>query len=325
MTQYHIQENHQEAVAWRYAIDGVCQECSSEDFIDDPRTGDTICTQCGSVVADRNIDQGKEWRSFSYDEEKSKARTGLPTSPLIYDKGLSTRIGRLNRGTPTQIESAARLQKTNQRNRGSNIERNLRKAFDTMSIICATIGINDNAKNRSAIIYRKAVESKLSRGRPMDALICACLFTGCKENESPKPLESFGRFGDDRQIKNCIALLVDQMKKKIIASAPKDFVEEIAEKGCITISARSKSYKILEKLSDIGMPASRDPRGLAAAALYIGCKASGSRSDRTQTQRDLAVYAGLTEVTVRNRIRDIKTVLIIKMPDALEEQEAIAV
>jgi transcription initiation factor TFIIB len=185
------------------------------------------------------------------------------------------------------------------------------------------MGINDNAKHRSAIIYRKAVEGKLSRGRPMDALICACLFSGCKDNETPKPLEVFFRYADERQIKNCIGLLVDEMSMNIIASEPKDFVEEISEKGCISNVARIKAYRILEKLKDLGLPPSRDPRGLAAAALYIGCKASDNPSDRTQTQRDLAVYAGLTEVTVRNRIRDIKTVLIIKMPETVEDTEAI--
>ena len=60
--------------------------------------------------------------------------------------------------------------------------------------------------------------------------------------------------------------------------------------------------------------------GFAAAALYIGCKASQEGVDAIQTQRDLANYAGLTEVTVRNRIRDIRRIIIIKMPDAIEEE-----
>lgn len=316
--------NREEMMDWRHSIENECDLCQGTDFIDDEKTGETICTTCGYVVSTRNIDQGKDWRAFTMEDERSKARTGLPISPLIPDKGLTTRVGRLRRGSPEQIAKANRLQKVNQRNRGSNIERNLRRAFDMMDIICATIGINNNARERSAIVYRKAVERKLSRGRPMDALICACLFTGCKNNETPKPLEEFSRFADERQVKNCIALLVDEMKLNITASYPKEFVQEIAEKGCITNNARMNAFKILDRLELIGISMLRDPRGLAAAALYIGCKASKTETDRIQTQRDMAVYAGLTEVTVRNRIQDIKSVLIIKMPedplDTLQEE-----
>ena len=177
---YKIQRNSEICLEWRRALEGQCSICQSLVFIDDPKTGDTICTNCGCVVADKKIDQGQEWRSFDRSQENSKARTGLPISPLIPDKGLTTRIGTMKSGTPGQLEVAGRLKKTNQRNRGSNLERNLRRGFDIMKMISAALGISDSGRNRSAMIYRKAVEMKLSRGRPMDALVCACMFAGCK-------------------------------------------------------------------------------------------------------------------------------------------------
>ena len=43
--------------------------------------------------------------------------------------------------------------------------------------------------------------------------------------------------------------------------------------------------------------------GLAASILYIACKET--KEFKTQTQKDMAKAAGVTEVTIRNRVRDI--------------------
>ena len=43
--------------------------------------------------------------------------------------------------------------------------------------------------------------------------------------------------------------------------------------------------------------------GIAATALYIACLSTGEK----RTQTDIARAAGITEVTLRNRFRDIKT------------------
>lgn len=305
-------DKRQEATDWNSYTAQECLDCGCKDFIEDARTGDIICSGCGCVKSEKLIDHGKEWRSFTALEEKRRARTGLPVTEMIYDKGLPTRIGRLRRGSPGQIEMAERLRRTNLRNVGNNIERNLKKAFAIMKIICEKMKIGDNAKKEGVKLYRRAVENKLSRGRPMDALICACLFYASKKDEKPRPLGDFFHFADERQIKNCITLLVEELGIKLIPSSPKDFINQFADKGVISEVARLKAYKILNALETIGALPSKDPRGFAAASLYIGCRATPE--DKRQTQRDLAVYADVTEVTVRKRIKYIRNKLILIMP-----------
>ena len=53
--------------------------------------------------------------------------------------------------------------------------------------------------------------------------------------------------------------------------------------------------------------AGKDPMGLAAAALYVACVMLGE----SKTQKDVAEAAGVTEVTIRNRYKGLKTVLNI--------------
>ncbi|MGC1930597.1 MAG: hypothetical protein WA667_16635, partial [Candidatus Nitrosopolaris sp.] len=49
--------------------------------------------------------------------------------------------------------------------------------------------------------------------------------------------------------------------------------------------------------------AGKDPMGFAATVLYIACLNTGEK----RTQIDIAQAAGITEVTLRNRYRDIKS------------------
>jgi transcription initiation factor TFIIB len=48
----------------------------------------------------------------------------------------------------------------------------------------------------------------------------------------------------------------------------------------------------------------KDPMGLAATVLYLSCLTNGE----TTTERDVVYAAGVTDVTVRNRLNDLKNI-----------------
>ena len=50
------------------------------------------------------------------------------------------------------------------------------------------------------------------------------------------------------------------------------------------------------------IPAGKDPMGIAATVLYLSCLKTGE--DTTQIQ--MAHAAGVTEITIRNRLKDLK-------------------
>jgi transcription initiation factor TFIIB len=56
-------------------------------------------------------------------------------------------------------------------------------------------------------------------------------------------------------------------------------------------------------LIDKEISAGKSPMGLAATVLYISC----IRNDENTTQKSIAEAAGITEVTIRNRIKDLRT------------------
>jgi transcription initiation factor TFIIB len=54
--------------------------------------------------------------------------------------------------------------------------------------------------------------------------------------------------------------------------------------------------------------AGKNPVGLAAAVLYLACMIS----NENRTQKNIADAAGVTEVTIRNRFKDLKTKACVK-------------
>ncbi|MEM3487630.1 MAG: hypothetical protein QW191_05120, partial [Conexivisphaerales archaeon] len=66
-----------------------------------------------------------------------------------------------------------------------------------------------------------------------------------------------------------------------------------------------KALDIIRRAMQSGISAGKDPMGLAAAALYVACVLEGEN----KTQKDIAEAAGVTEVTIRNRYKGLKSAL----------------
>src|SRR4030065_1132555 len=81
-------------------------------------------------------DKAPEWRAFTQEERESRSRVGMPTSYSVYDKGLSTTMGRVDRdafGRKLPLETRLqmwRLRKWQVRSRAhSSVDRNLAQAM----------------------------------------------------------------------------------------------------------------------------------------------------------------------------------------------------
>jgi transcription initiation factor TFIIB len=61
----------------------------------------------------------------------------------------------------------------------------------------------------------------------------------------------------------------------------------------------------MQKVTENEISAGKDPMGLAATVLYISC----TRTGENITQKEISNVAGVTEVTLRNRFKDLKNQL----------------
>ena len=297
-----------------------CPECGSTNLIHDYDTGETICGNCGLVIQDVMMDKGPEWRAFTQEEKESRSRVGIPTSYSVHDKGLSTSIDRIDKDAfGRRLPLATRLQmwrlrKWQIRSRvHSSIDRNLAQAMTELDRLSSKVTAPSAVKEKAAVIYRKALDEGLVRGRSIAAIAAASLYAACRITGTPRSLREIAEASlvDKKDIARCYRLLLRELDLHIPLADPMIYITKIARRADISGQVQAEAVKTLKESRRKHVSSGKDPMGLAAAALYIACKRLGER----KTQKEIADAAGVTEVTVRNRFKTLKSQLNISLAD----------
>ncbi len=304
----------------RQRITDKCPECSSTNLIHDYDTGETVCGGCGLVIHEQMMDKGPEWRAFTQEEKASRSRVGIPTSYSVHDKGLSTAIGRVDRdafGRKLPLSTRLqmwRLRKWQIRSRvHSSVDRNLAQAMAELDRLSDKVYIPGPVKEKAALIYRKALDKGLVRGRSIAAIAAAALYAACRTTKTPRTLREISEASlvDKKDVARCYRLLLRELDIRMPIADPLTYISKIAERSGISGQTQGLAIKILSKAKLNRVASGKDPMGLAAAALYIACL----QNNEKKTQKDIAEAAGVTEVTVRNRYKNLKRQLKLEVPD----------
>jgi len=297
-----------------------CPECGDTNLVHDYDTGETVCASCGLVIQEQTMDKGPEWRAFTREEKESRSRVGIPTSYSVHDKGLSTAIGRVDRdafGRKLPLSTRLqmwRLRKWQIRSRvHSSVDRNLAQAMAELDRLSDKTYAPGPVKERAAVIYRKALDRGLVRGRSIAAIAAAALYAACRVTGTPRTIREIAEDSlvDKKDVARCYRLLLRELDIQMPISDPLNYISKISEKTGISGQTQGLAVKILHESRRRRVAAGKDPMGLAAAALYIACLQSGEK----KTQKEIAEAAGVTEVTVRNRYKTLKRQLKLELPD----------
>jgi len=294
-----------------------CPECGSVNLIHDYDTGETVCGDCGLVIYGQMIHKGPEWRAFTQEEKNSRSRVGMPTFYSVHDKGLSTAISQVDRdalGRKLSLSTRLqmwRLRKWQIRSRvHSSIDRNLAQELDRLS---DKVYIPSPIKEKAAVIYRKALDKSLVRGRSIAAITAAAVYAACRGSGTPRALHEIAEASlvDKKDVARCYRLLLRELDMHMPIADPLTYVSKIAERTGISGKTQGIAIQILREARKKRAAAGKDPMGLAAAALYIACL----QNNEKKTQKDIAEAAGVTEVTVRNRYKSLKRQLKLELLD----------
>lgn len=292
-----------------------CPRCAQGSLLTDHDTGENFCGKCGYVVTQESVESGPEWRSFSKEDE-GKSRAGVPTSLAMHDMGLATIIGQTDKdasGKPLSSSMKNTIERLRTWDSRSQVhepaDRNFRQAFSELSRLKDKLALGDAVIEKAAYIYRKAIEKGLVRGRSISALIASALYAACRDTETPRTLKDIGVASNIKRkdIARCYRLLLKELSLKMPVVDPIKCVSRIASKAELSEKTKREAARILRTAEENKISAGKDPMGLAAAALYVACVTNGEN----KTQRDVAEAAGVTEVTIRNRYKGLKTALNI--------------
>ncbi len=234
---------------------------------------------------------------------------GIFAHNSIHDKGLSTMIDwrdkdsygkELTAGRRAQIY---RLRKWQRRIRiGDAVDRNLTFALGEIERMVAHLSLPNDVKEAASYIYRKAVEERLIRGRSIEGVAAAALYAACRQCRIPRTLDEIAEVSrvSKKEIGRSYRFIIRQLMKTP-SSSPIDYIPRFASELGLSGEVEAKAIEILKKSAPYGLTSGRGPTGVAAAALYIATVLCNER----RTQREIANVARVTEVTVRNRYKEL--------------------
>ncbi|MCW4051430.1 MAG: transcription initiation factor IIB [Candidatus Bathyarchaeota archaeon] len=288
-----------------------CSRCQSTNLVNDYEAGEEICANCGLVLSDDHIDTGPEWRAFTISEKDSRSRTGLGTSYTLYDKGLSTVFTGFRDASGKKLDNKTimkmdRLRRYDNRSKFDETwRRNLSIAMAELDRMSASLHLPKNIKEQSALIYRKALKQDLIRGRSIDAFVAASIYAACRKAGIPRPLKEITAAStrEHSEVARTYRLLIREMKIKMPIDDPLKFIPRIASKLRLKGETEIRAIEILRRAKRLQGLSGKDPRGIAAAALYKAC----IEKNEKRIQKAVAEAAGTTEVTLRNRLRGLET------------------
>ncbi len=297
-----------------------CPECASKNLVHDYDMGETICGDCGLVLYGQMLDKGPEWRAFTQQEKTSRNRVGSPTSFSIHDKGLSTTISQIDKdafGRKLPLSTRLlmwRLRKWQIRTRvHSSTDQNLAQAMGELERLSGIVNISLQIREKAALIYRKALNKGLVKGRSINAIAAATIYAACRKSGSPKTLSEIAQASLVRKkdVSRFYKLLFQKLDFHMPPSDPLTYISKIAEENGISGNTQGVAIAILGEARRKRFIAGKEPMSMAAAALYIACLQNNEKI----TQRAISKAAGVSEVTVRNGYKALKFQLNLKTPD----------
>ncbi len=287
-----------------------CPNCGSRHFSQDYDRGELVCDECGLVIEETYIDKGPEWRSYDMQQEKNRSRTGAPMTELMHDKGLSTDIDSRNKDSyGNSISSKTRsqiyrLRKWQRRTRvATGKEKNLASALRELKRLGSVMSLPKSVIEKAAVLYREASEKDLIRGRSINIILTSLLYIVCRMENIPRMLEDFAENTDydKKHIGKTYRFLNREMVLKMKPTRPEEYLQRFCNTLKLRGDVKEIAKDILERAEKKNLLSGKGPTGMAAAAIYI----ASIKADNKRTQKEIAEIANVTEVTIRNRYKEL--------------------
>ena len=287
----------------------TCPECDAR-LEADSEHGETVCTECGLVVEEDEIDRGPEWRAFDSAEKDQKSRVGAPTTNMMHDKGLSTNIGWQdkdaygNQLSNRQRRKMQRLRTWNERFRTRDSkERNLKQALGEIDRMASALGLPENVRETASVIYRRALDENLLPGRSIEGVSTASVYAAARQAGVPRSLDEVAGVSrvEKSEIARTYRYVVRELGLEVAPADPESYVPRFASELGLSEEAENRARKLLSNAKEQGVHSGKSPVGLAAAAVY----AASLLTNEKTTQAAVSEVADISEVTIRNRYHEL--------------------
>ncbi len=295
-----------------------CPECST-NLIEDASKGECFCPSCGYVVMEQIEDFGPEGISSDMEERMKNSRTGSPMSYSLHDLGLRTEIAYSFKdfnGKP--INSAVAEQMQSVRRWHSRIrvaspkERRLSNVLSKINETCSALNLPKLIAETASMIYRNYENQNAAKGKSVACMAAATVHLACKRCSVVRSLEEIVEATGVSNADNSYLKLASKYYRMLVMDigginvqrlSIDHYISKLANMAKIDVKVEKLAVDVAHKTEDHVLADGKAPNGLAAAYIYIASILLGVNV----LQRDVSGLSNVTEVTIRNRCKDILT------------------
>jgi Transcription initiation factor TFIIIB, Brf1 subunit/Transcription initiation factor TFIIB len=303
----------------------TCPACGSM-LIEDQSKGEYFCSSCGYVVLEHTPTLTLESIASSLEEKMKNTRCSGHMSYSYHDLGVSTDIAYANKDfngksiKAGMFEQVTSIRRWHSRLRiTSSRERRLYSVLTKINEICSNLALPKIVNEGAALLYREIEgKSSIAKGRSVVCIACACIYLACKQYSILRSIDEIAEAANCKKSKkliykyyrmimlercinntNCNANSNDS-NTAILAHIDK-YISRLSNLLKIDTRVEKLAIDIARKINDGSIVDGKAPNGLAAAYLYMASILLGVR----MLQPDISSISKVTEVTVRNRYREI--------------------
>ncbi|MFX1374595.1 MAG: transcription initiation factor IIB family protein [Promethearchaeota archaeon] len=285
--------------------------CCDNPFVE-ARDGNKVCLNCGLIFERTFV--GNERRAYTVEEIQNRRRT----EPRWRDFGPRTMLPNTKTDSKGKSIGAkeqalfSRLSKI-QNSLISSIERNFWEAKPKLKMLTSKLNIPEYIAETAWKVYSIVAKKKLTMGRSINGFIAGSLYAAIRVHDFPRLLDEVceASLTPRRTVHRSLAMIIREVLPELnLRYQPitaESLVFRFGNELDLPIKIQKEAINMLKDASKNGLKRTgKDPKGLAAACIYIAAKNGSIR----KTQSKVADIAKITEVTLRSRAKQIKNKLI---------------
>lgn len=288
-----------------------CSRHGKKYLIEEPHSGDMVCTKCGVIVCERMVSEEAEWRNFGDDSMADKwkrSRVGGAMKSFLSDEA--------NLGTSIRLDGAANgsnfVSSVKRHYSRRSVDRALIKAHELISTTCSRIHLAESVIYRAQDLYTTNYRQLKLKGNIqfVDAKVPACIYIACRQENVPRTSKEIAQISETstnelrRAIKRMLlglkinlepldtSLMIDRFVKGMELS-PHD--AKAVQKAAKQISMHTKTPPKMGK--------NFAPETIIGGQIFLALQQTNSQISEKDLQMQIAAALGISAERVERSSR----------------------
>jgi transcription initiation factor TFIIB len=228
----------------------------------------------------------------------------------MFDHGVSSQIGWGGdaHGNPLSSNKRRRISRMRTLNRraiaASKRERNLMRALAELARLVSVLELSMSVHEEASVLYRRAYEENLLRGRTIDGIVAGALYAACRLRGVLRTTAEIAAVSPvtEQEVRFSYGVLNVELGLAVAPVSPQLYVSRLTSALDAPPAVRLRATDLVSFAVASGIATGKNPASVAGAALYL----AGVEQLRGYTQVAIAEAAGVTPVTLRQRYYDLR-------------------